>query len=313
MALNNSCPDWLVPDNSLLWDPWFVITGTTTHAFYLLQEIPAGMARWQVGRSRPVIGHATWSNEAGWIDHGIAIDYTGHTYDEARIHTGCVFKDPCGYKMFYSGSNHYICEAYSRNLGNWTKSAENPILSPDPSLYLPGWRDPWLLQEDVGNATTLIIAAQQAGVEGLPIGAVAVVHQDESHVWHQTAPLNTPPWFQWMEVPELHFLAGMWYLLFATRAKWITDAGRSAFQARGLRVQDGPYYLMSDNWRGPFVEIGSLGNLVPYAYTTRLVKRSVDGLWLWSHVEIDASGAVVFGLQPPVACVVLAEGGLGFP
>lgn len=303
-------PDWFIPDNGLLWDPWFAVKGGVTHAFYLFQEMPPGVVRCQVGRTHPVIAHATWSRTAGWTSHDIAINYTGLHYDQDRIHTGCVAEDPSGYRMLYSGSNRYICEARSKDLEYWTKSSINPILWPDSSLYLPSWRDPWLVQEDLGCGTTLIVAAQRASDGGLPIGSIAVVHEDKSQAWRQVAPLDIPPWFEWMEVPELHFLEGVWYLMFATREKWIREAGRSALKSRGLPVQDGPYYLMSDNWRGPFVEIGSLGELVPHAYTTRLVKGPSGELGLWSHVEVDETGGVVFGLMPPVACTALPAGGL---
>jgi hypothetical protein len=200
--------------------------------------------------------------------------------------------------MLYSASNAHVALARSddRDLRTWKKVAANPVASPDPDLYLNRWRDPWLLAEGTHEPFTMVVAAQQAGGDGQPVGVVAVAHASDLSAWRQDRPLLTPPWFEWLEVPELHHIGGAWVLLFATRAKWLTPAGRVAFAQLGLDPTDGAYCLTADSWRGPYDHLRFLSTTDPPGYTTRLVRPAPGVAWLWSHVEV---GDDPFFLAPP--------------
>jgi sucrose-6-phosphate hydrolase SacC (GH32 family) len=304
-------PDWYLPPDGYLWDPWFHRVGDTIHLFHLFQG--AGRRPYHgpaQPRDHPVIAHATWSAVDGWTAIGTAIDYTGASYDAQRIHTGCVVERAQGFSLLYSGSNRCVCLAESDSLSEWSKAGRNPVARPDPTRYLARWRDPWVAVEELDERYTMLIAAQQATAGPQPVGVVAVAYSTDLVHWHQDAPLRTPPWFRWMEVPELHEIDGSWYLLFATRAIWITADGRAALRDRGLLPLDGAYALVASSWQGPYEGILFLSGDVPPAYTTRLVKRSPTEWWLWSHVEHDGEGGVIFGLQPPRLVETTAPGGL---
>lgn len=308
----SAVPPPYVPSEGYLWDPWFHTVGDVVHLFHLLQKAPRGMDRAAVyPRDRPVIAHATWTGREGWVSRGTAVDYTGTTYDEDRIHTGCIVEGDDSFHMLYSGSNRFICQATSDDLDRWTKAAGNPVLRPDPARYLDRWRDPWVTDGLAGERYTMVIAAQQRGARDHPTGVVGVAHSHDLLAWHQDDPLVVPPWFTWLEVPELHQLDGLWYLLFATRRAWITEEGRIAIRARGLDAVDGAYYLVAPSWRGPYGSIGRLtGTSESPGYTTRLVRRSPAERWLWSHVEHDGGGRPVFGLASPRLYASVPGGGL---
>jgi hypothetical protein len=153
----------------------------------------------------------------------------------------------------------------------------------------------------------MLVAAQRAGSE---IGVVAVARSHDLLRWEQQEPLDIPPWFAWLEVPEVHLIAGVWYLLFVTRERWISAAGREALQAQGVTPRDGAYYLRADHWRGPYRQIEGLFPADPGRYTTRLVTTPSGARWLWSHTERDQAGRPTFELAPPVACRVAADGRL---
>ncbi len=303
-------PGWYLPVDGYLWDPWFHRSGDVVHLFHLFQAAPPGRTRASVfPRDRPVIAHATWTRAEGWQSRGTALDYTGAPYDEDRIHTGCVTNHDGTFAMLYSGSNQFLCLAHSGDLDHWVKDPDNPVLSPDPARYRKRWRDPWLLQGLTGERHTVVIAAQYATHTGPPIGTVAVAHSPDLHHWRQDTPLLIPAWFTWLEVPELHHLDGLSYLVFATREQWITPAGRDALRAHGLPARDGAYYLMSATWRGPYESIGSLSEGPESGYTTRLLETAASEQWLWSHVEYDRTGTPVFGLQAPRSCTVATSQG----
>lgn len=301
-------PDWYRPTAGHLWDPWFVVRDDVLHLFHLLQVPPAWLSRDDpFPRDRPVIAHATWAAGSGWTDHGVVVGDTGTAYDAERIHTGCVVEHGGGYLMFYSGSNRAVCLARSPDLETWTKDPDNPVLRPDPRRYLGRWRDPSVVRGATGAGHVLLVAAQRSGPDGEPVGVVAVARSPDLVRWEQEAPLTLPPWFAWWEVPELQEVRGTWYLVFATRGRWITAAGREAFRALGLRPADGAYCLSAPSWRGPY---GSLTHLAGAGYTTRLLARSPTEHWLWSHVEQDDAGRTVFGLAPPRRIGVGPDGGL---
>ena len=290
-------PDWYRPRDGYLWDPWFTSVRSIIHLFHLFQPVPKGLSReHEFARDRPTIAHASWSLEDGWARKATAITYTGHPYDEQRIHTGCIVNNEGSYSMLYSGSNRFVCLAESDDLDNWTKAAGNPVAYPDSSLYMDRWRDPWVLDSSVSERYTMLVAAQQQRGADSPVGVVAVARSEDLRHWRQDVPLLVPDWFEWMEVPELHYIHGTWYLLFATRTKWVTPRGLDALRAHGLHAIDGPYYLMARSWRGPYESIGCLSVDLPCAYTTRLVKTTDGEYWLWSHVEKDTDGRVIFGL-----------------
>lgn len=303
-----ACPSEYAPTDGYLWDPWFVWQGDQLHLFHLLQPTPSGADRTRdYPRDRPVIAHAAWSPGTGWERHSIALDYSGAAYDAERIHTGWIVRHADTWLLFYSGSRRHVCLAASDDLETWHRSPLNPLLTPDPRLYGPQWRDPWIYRDLADRGYTMLMAAQRPGaVEGV----VGVARSDDLLHWEQQDPLDIPPWFTWLEVPELHHIGGAWYLLFATRAAWITDAGRDALQAQGVASGDGAFYLRADRWRGPYRQVERFFPADSGRYTTRLVTTPAGERWLWSHVERDLTGHPLFKLAPPLICRLLPDGRL---
>lgn len=302
-------PGGYAPAEGYLWDPWFVWHGERLHLFHLLQPTPAGAVRTgDYPRDRPVIAHAVWSPGAGWERRAIALGYTGAAYDAERIHTGWIVRRDETWLLFYSGSRRTVCLATSDDLETWRKSTMNPLLAPEPRLYGPQWRDPWIYRDLDDRGYTMLLAAQRHAPDGQ--GVVGVARSDDLLHWEQQEPLDIPPWFTWLEVPELHRIGGVWYLLFVTREAWITDAGREALRAQGVAPRDGAFYLRAGHWRGPYRVVERLFPAASGRYTTRLVTTPVGDRWLLSHVERDPDGRPVFELAPPLAGVVLPDGRL---
>ncbi|MGH2388180.1 MAG: hypothetical protein ACRDIE_08235 [Chloroflexota bacterium] len=301
-------PPGYAPAHGYLWDPWFVWDDDRLHLFYLLQPTPVGYDRMRVvPRDRPVIAHAVWSAASGWEECQIAIDYTGAPYDAERIHTGSIVRHGSEWHMFYSGSGRSMCLATSMDLLHWQKSKANPILTPDLRRYGPNWRDPWLYRDHIDGKYTMLIAAQSSANA---IGVVGIARSTDLSEWEQEDPLDIPPWFEWLEVPELHQIDGVWYLLFVTRQRWLSAAGRAHFRAKGIAMEDGAFYLRARNWRGPYREIDRLFPPDSGRYTTRLITAPGGERWLWSHVELDGAGRPLFELAAPLACSVTMDGRL---
>lgn len=304
-------PDGYTPGEGYLWDPWFVWQEDRLHLFHLLQPLPPGADRAPaIPRDRPVIAHAVWSPHTGWVRQPVALDYAGTTYDSVRIHTGSIVQHDRHWRLFYSGSNRYVCLALSDDLVTWHRSTVNPILSPEPRLYGPRWRDPWIFRDPVDARYTMLLAAQRPGPGTPEHGVVGVARSDDLVHWELEDPLDIPPWFAWLEVPELHRIQDAWYLLFATREHWITADGRAALQAQGVPARDGAFYLRADHWRGPYRLVDRLFPAESGRYTTRLVAAPNGERWLWSHIEHDAAGRPRFELAPPLVGTILPDGRL---
>ncbi len=304
-------PGGYAPPDGYLWDPWFVWDRDILHLFHLFQPAPShydperGFAR-----DRPVIAHATWSSDTGWQPRGIAIDYTGTAYDAERIHTGCIVRHGDQWWMFYSGSRTHVCLATSDDLETWRKHPANPILTPDPTLYGPRWRDPWVYQDPRDGQYVMLLAAQWPHDAASGRGVVGVAYSRDLLTWEQQPPLDVPSGFDWLEVPETHQLDGRWYLLFATQSDWIDAAGRDQLRARGVSAGTGAYYLVADEWRGPYRRIGRLFAPDSPRYITRFMTTPWGDRWLWSHGEWVENGERRFELLPPVTCAISPDGEL---
>lgn len=288
-----------------LWDPWFVEDGDRLHLFHLYQPAPAAYDPLRgFERNRPVIGHAVWS-ATGWETRPIAVDYTGTAYDAERIHTGCIVCRNDQWWMLYSGSRRHVCLAVSDDLETWTKHVDNPLLSPDERLYASRWRDPYVFSHPSRPGFTMLLAAQRAGQDA--DGVVAVAHADDLLHWQQEEPLAIPPWFVWLEVPEIHHIGDRWYLIFVTRSEWITEAGKRNLLAQGIAPETGAFQMVADDWRGPYERVARLFEAGSPRYTTRLMADGED-LWLWSHRDGVEQGERKLVLLAPVRCRVSDKG-----
>ncbi len=298
-------PGGYAPPNGYLWDPWFVWDRDILHLFHLFQPAPRHYDHERgFARDRPVIAHATWSSDTGWQPRGIAIDYTGTAYDADRIHTGCIVRHGDQWWMFYSGSRTHVCLATSDDLETWRKHPANPILTPDPTLYGPRWRDPWVYQDPRDGQYVMLLAAQRPHDAASGRGVVGVAYSRDLLTWEQQPPLDVPPGFDWLEVPEMHRLDGRCYLLFATQSEWIDAAGQDQLRAQGVSAGTAAYYLVADDWRGPYRRIGRLFPPDSPRYVTRFMTTPWGDRWLWSHGEWVENGERRFELLPPVACAV---------
>ncbi len=298
-------PGGYAPPDGYLWDPWFVWDRDILHLFHLFQPAPRHYDHERgFARDRPVIAHATWSSDTGWQPRGIAIDYTGTAYDAARIHTGCIVRHGDQWWMFYSGSRTHVCLATSDDLETWRKHPANPILTPDPTLYGPRWRDPWIYRDPRDGQYVMLLAAQRPHDAASGRGVAGVAYSRDLLTWTQQPPLDVPPGFDWLEVPEMHRLDGRWYLLFATQSEWIDAAGQDQLRAQGVSAGTGAYYLVADEWRGPYRRIGRLFPPDSPRYVTRFMTTPWGDRWLWSHGEWVENGERRFELLPPVACAV---------
>ncbi len=306
MEISVTMPGGYVRPGGYLWDPWFVWDWEVVHLFHLFQPAPPHHYDPERGfaRDRPVIAHATWSSDMGWQSHGIAIDYTGTPYDAARIHTGCIVRHGDQWWMFYSGSRTHVCLATSDDLETWHKHPDNPILTPDPRLYGPHWRDPWIYRDPRDGQYVMLLAAQRPHNGAREAGVVGVACSRDLLAWEQQPPLDTPSGFTWLEAPEAHHIDGRWYLLFATQSQWIDAAGRAWLRAQGVPATTGAYCLVADDWHGPYRHIQRLFPMDAPQYITRLVTTPWGERWLWSHGEWVEDGERRFELLPPVACAV---------
>jgi hypothetical protein len=111
------------------------------------------------------------------------------------------------------------------------------------------WRDPFIATMPDGGQYALLCAKRGSG----PLAAracVALARLDAPDRWTTLPPLNTPPFFPTMEVPEVFPMAGRWWLTFNAHGGWGRRLDTPSRQDSG-----GTYYLVADDpfgeWRVP--------------------------------------------------------------
>lgn len=137
-------------------DHCFYVDGETAHLFYIDGEIGKGC--YDIG-NETIIGHAASKDLMHWEELTSALSYNpGIHHEERGIFAPYVIKKEDSYIMLYSSHNmekaQYICMAESKDLYEWEKSDNNPVIKPQGGFAF--WdekeacscRDPHVLYEN---------------------------------------------------------------------------------------------------------------------------------------------------------------------
>ena len=204
------------------WDFCVVRTDSTYHIFYTaIKEEDSHSSH------ADTLWHGSSPDLKHWEIVGPALAVGPDAYDSGALWAPEVVWDEteARWAMLYTGAdgsmNQRICLAYSDDLETWTKSADNPVLEPDPAEYIwnpegswSDFRDPYLYRE---NDQWHVLVTAKKIIDQQSTGVLFHGVSDDLHSWTDVGYLfandGVSPW-RVPESPQYFERNGQYHLLF---------------------------------------------------------------------------------------------------
>ena len=304
-----------------IWDFWLTSDGGDHHAFYLQAPKAIGdpeQRHWNVS-----IGHATSGDLRNWqIEDDALGPGPANAFDDYTTWTGCVLRHRDRWAMLYTGTSRAergtvqrIGLATSTDLHTWQRFGV-PVLTTDPRWYETydpaiwhdeAWRDPWAFHDpDDGHVHVLFTARSNAGSR-YDRGVIGHARSQDLESWEVLPPLVTPTGFGQLEVPQLEFIDGRWYLLFCS------DIETQSPERRRSGPGTGTYYFVAEQRYGPYelIDDGALeANQIGSTYAGRIHRTSDGTPWFIAWNRQSSDGSFIGNLTAPRRVVTRPDGGL---
>lgn len=175
--------------------------------------------------------------------------------------TGCGFTSPDGthyiyYTMRNKSESQKIGVAITKDLENFEIYEKNPVLVPDKNIFAYSGND--RVKEDCRDMIVVFdettnkyygYFAAMAEISGRLTGVIGVAESRDLLVWTNQSIVYVPRFDGVIEVPDVYFLEGKWYLTVLTHTMFGAKGGFS-----DPYVQSGTIYASSDSPKGPFTE-----------------------------------------------------------
>ena len=238
------------PKDRALWDTWYIEHEDVVHMFYLQRFLS------DRDKEESALGHAVSTDLVHW-----------EQLDDMSPWTGCVFEHAGRFYLYYTMRSRAgrakvqrIGVATSKDLEHWERYQGNPIITPDPSIYVgvenPGptgvvdCRDLTVVAAPDGGGWYGVYAGRVPSDEHAEGEAVAVVRSDDLLHWEHLPPAFAPRKYGVVEVPEIFPLDGRWYLLVLTGNVY---GNRGIFS--DANVIRGTAYAVGERPEGPYREV----------------------------------------------------------
>jgi beta-fructofuranosidase len=308
-------------DDHWIWDFWFVTHDGEHHVFFLKAPKAIGdpdARHWNVS-----IGHAVSSDLRSWtvVDDALAPSPT-EAWDDKSTWTGSVIAHDGRWVMLYTGTSHAdaglvqrVGSATSTDLYTWERLSD-PVLVADPEHYEvlsldlwhdQAWRDPWLFSDPADGHVHVFLTARANTGDRFDRGVIGHARSLDLRTWEVLPPIDTPPGFGQLEVPQLVPLGDRWYLLFAS------DLETQSAERRATGPGTGTYYLVGESPYGPFRMLGDGALEADRVGTTYAGKihRTDDGVpWFIAWNRANPDGTFVGHLAAPRRVEIESDGSL---
>lgn len=270
------------------------------HLFFLIAPRSDQEKRWS-------IGHLTGRNLRDWEYHGVALaPGRPGCFDDRGLATGSVLKHGGRYYMAYTGhgrADRVKCGAagmaVSDDLFHWERLRETPAARPDARFYETAvtgsrdflhWRDPFLFRD--GDEFHMFLCARSKTGPVKTRGAVAHLASNDLLDWRALPPLETEPFCEELECPQVYRIGERYHLLFCTHTELIDP---SLFPP-GNVPSGGGFLMTADRLTGPYRRNGAgrIGADVPgkYFYAPQLLRWKNRNLLVGTLLDGDGGSAV---------------------
>ncbi len=308
-------------DDDWIWDFWLVSDADEHHIFFLKapKSIDDPEARhWNVS-----IGHAVSTDLRTWTvaDDALAPSDVD-AWDDKSTWTGSVVRRDGEWVMMYTGTSHAedglvqrIGLATSADLYDWVRQS-GPRIVADPEHYETlslgmwpdeAWRDPYLFADPSDGHMHVLLTARANQGKRFDRGVIGHARSDDLLDWEVLPPIETPPGFGQLEVPQVIEIDDRWYLIFSS------DVDTQSAERRAGGPGTGTYYLVGDSPYGPFSMVGDGAlevDAIGSTYAGR-IHRTTDGIpWFIAWNRRNESGDFVGDLTVPRRVETRADGSL---
>ena len=228
------------PEGKYLWDPWFIEVDGAYHMFHLQSERNGDPD--ERHHNNVSIGHALSTDLTRWEEQKTVLSPgVNGSWDDLSLWTGSTFKSEGTFFLYYTGRSRKefwtqkIGVATSSDLSNWRKYEKNPVMEADEVYYhienaknkldvAPAWRDPFIFQDPKSKKLYALITARTTGETQEYNGCIAIAEANNMFEWKFLPPLLAPRRYDEMEVPQIIFFKGYYYLFFSAAARYYEPA-----------------------------------------------------------------------------------------
>ncbi|MCA9485913.1 MAG: family 43 glycosylhydrolase, partial [Nanoarchaeota archaeon] len=239
------------------------------------------------------IGHAVSKDLINWKELPTALKPGKKCeWDDFTLWTGTVIKRKNKFYMFYTGRHEkskYIQKiglATSKDLINWEKHADNPLVVADSKYYetankknnlgkAGSWRDPSIMQDPKTKKYYMTLSARSSDRKKEYDGCVALAESKDLIEWRVGKPLFYPKIYDEMENTQIVFHKSYYYIFFSIPYK----KSYSPSHARKVKPQVGLHCYYSKSLKGKYRPVNNTGVVFPNGeeiYALKVIKQKGD-------------------------------------
>lgn len=283
-----------------MWDAWFLNVDGRVHAFHLKgsEDLKKVGTKWSLGHlyTDDLLHFHVCGDVLPPLDE--------ETYPEDCLgkFTGCAVTNPktgehyIYYTMRNRAESEKIGLAVTKDMLEFNVFPDNPVLTPDPDIFCvppagekTDCRDMLVVYDDKTTRYYGYFAAMANNDDGVPVGVIGVAESDDLINWKNQKIAYMPQFCGVIEVPDVYFTDGKWYMTFLTGNGYGAKGAISDEDLTNYTL-----YAVSDCPFGPFTENSDnvfIGGPYESGYTCRTVmyenKRYV------MYIERSCYGAAI--------------------
>lgn len=221
-----------------MWDTWYLNVNNVIHGFHLKSH---SGENWNVG-------HVYTDDLLHWKrmrDVLEALPEEQYPEDCLGKYTGCAVEKDGTYYLYYTMRNKMKSEkiglALSEDLEHFTEYEHNPVLVPDPSLFIVYGKEKktdcrdMLVVYDSGRQVYFGYFAAMANVKDRgELGVIGVAESRDLIHWENQKIVYVPDFNGVVEVPNVFQIDGVWYMTLMTSAVYgakgaVADANLNSY------------------------------------------------------------------------------------
>ncbi len=224
------------PEGIYVWDTWYYEYNGEIHCTFLQQARPDHPEK---RSENGALGHAVSRDMLHW-EHRPSVLYPGEkgSYDDGELWTACTYVEN-GRRYMYYTCNHWDGEKTDEAIGlaisddgkTYTRHPESPVISCDAKYYINrqnlsplrghgrnvvDCRDLCVVKDPDGNGYWGYFAARVHAEECVQTSVIALAHSEDLVHWTQMEPCFKPDRYACVEVPEVFYKDGKWWMLCLT-------------------------------------------------------------------------------------------------